>query len=624
MKRFLLPLIVMGLLLFAVLSGEDAESAELEVVARGEWKAATAVKGRWETGDGCLVSSGSHYLFANRGIGPGDFVVRARLSLDALEGTAAAFVLDNNKFGFEGSHRRMFVQGPKFADGLTIAEPEDFITPGRPFELLVSRKGGTLTFLIDGRKVWDTAFEVKEIRSVGLRPWRATMRIYDFSIEGNLIEAALPKLTAVSNPVRWEASKAEKKRLQATIGTERFEKELLATTPEQSALLAEAKEAGLMELAPVHLPTEARGDNDHYGWPVASMIGDTIIVVHRRMPGHNAKVSGASDDDTTYAAILRSTDGGQTWSKPYDIRRCMSKEDGNRGGSVPLCHRFKFDPDNRSPLGYKLHLNAIGVTRDGAVVLVCDHGVFRSEDRGETWRHLRLAFREDHHEGPFVYVGPRLIDDPEHGLLLFAHHTIYRFRRPVDIARELAVYRSRDGGESWEKTALELPDWCKPAEPDVIFHGENYAAIVRNQAPANVLTQMRFKIGDPEVAEVMNTPMKTRSSVDTSAICFNPVTGRYEVVQSKREDMSIHLWSLAPEDWNSAEWRHEGRLFKRSAGFYDLADGFHTGGAVVDEKRGVQHVFFYSGHPGGPAGIFRLTRTLATRELASFLEAGAR
>ena len=188
--------------------------------------------------------------------------------------------------------------------------------------------------------------------------------------------------------------------------------------------------------------------------------------------------------------------------------------------------------------------------------------------------------------------GLRIIDDPKHGLLLFAHHTIYRFRRPVDIARELAVYRSRDDGESWERTTLKLPNWCKPAEPDVVFHDGRFVAIVRNQAPANVLAQMRFGFGDAEISEVANTPMKTKVSVDTSAVCFNPVTRRYEVVQSKREDMSIHLYSLAAKDWNTANWRHEGRLFKRTADFYNTADGFHTGGAVIDRQKRVQHIFF--------------------------------
>ena len=598
----------------------SASAAELVIVAKGRMEAAVAVAGKWKANDKCIQSTGAHYLFADKGIGQGDFEIRARLSLEALNGSAAALVLGNNKFGFEGRHRRMYVQGPDFPDGQTIGKPEDFIMPGRPFDLLVSRRNNNLTFYIDSKKVWDTSFDVKEITSVGLRPWRAMLRIYDFSIDGNLMEASLPELTASSLTVSRQTMLSKKQQLQAAAGTDKFEQALLATTPEQLVRQKAAKQSGVLEIAPVHLPTNPKGDNNHFGWPVATMLDDTIILVHRSMPGHNRKSSGNADENTTYSTILRSSDGGQTWSEPYDVRDCMAVEDRNRGGAVPLSHRYKFDPTNDSPLGYKLHLNAIGTTRDGGVILVSDHGVFRSEDKGKTWRHLRLAFREDLHVGPFVYVGPRIIDDSKHGLLLFAHHTIYQSRRPVDIARELAVYRSRDGGESWQKTSLSLPNWCKPAEPDVISHNGQFKAIVRNQAPANVLTQMRFNFGDTEISEVANTRMKTRVSVDTSAICFNPVTKRFEVVQSKREDMSIHLFSIAPEDWESAKWRHEGCLFKRSAGFYNTADGFHTGGAVLDEKRGVQHVFFYCGHPGGPAGVFRMTRTLDTPKLAKLLE----
>ncbi|MCR9115421.1 MAG: hypothetical protein NXI22_00565 [bacterium] len=399
-----------------------------------------------------------------------------------------------------------------------------------------------------------------------------------------------------------------------------FARKLLAADNSDLKRLSLGASQGLIDLAPVNLPTNPKGDNDHFGWPVATMLDDTLIVVHRAMPGHNRKLAGDADADTTYSMIVRSTNGGETWSEPYDVRLCMMAKDRDRGGSVPLSHRFKFDPYNHSPLGYKLHLNAIGTTRDGAVILVSDHGVFRSEDKGGTWKHLREAFREDHHDGPFVSVGPRIIDHPEHGLLLFAHHTLFRNRRPRDIVRELAVYRSRDRGESWEKTQLALPDWCKPAEPDVIFHGDHFVAIVRNQRPANILAQMRFQFEDAMISDVVNTNMKTRLSVDTSAICFNLVTKRYEVVQSKREDMSINLFSIAPEDWNKAKWRFEGQLFKRDGSFYSTADGFHTGGAVIDEKRGVQHIFFYAGQPGGPAGVFRLTRTLDTPKLAEFLK----
>jgi len=223
-----------------------------------------------------------------------------------------------------------------------------------------------------------------------------------------------------------------------------FARTLLAADDSDLKRLSLGARQGLIELAPVNLPTAPKGDNDHFGWPVATMVDDTLIVVHRAMPGHNRKLSGDADADTTYSTIVRSTDGGRTWSESYDVRHCMTEEDRNRGGSVPLSHRYKFDPDNHSPLGYKLHLNAIGKTPDGAVILVSDHGAFRTEDKGRTWKHLREAFREDRHDGPFVSVGPRIIDHPEHGLLLFAHHTVFRNHRPHDIVRELAIYRSLD------------------------------------------------------------------------------------------------------------------------------------------------------------------------------------
>ena len=41
--------------------------------------------------------------------------------------------------------------------------------------------------------------------------------------------------------------------------------------------------------------------------------------------------------------------------------------------------------------------------------------------------------------------------------------------------------------------------------------------------------------------------------------------------------------------------------------------------AVIDAKRGVQHLFIYSGHPNGPAGVFRITRTLDTPKLSAAL-----
>ena len=278
------------LVLLAVkLTTMSAQAAELVVIAKGRMEAAAAVAEKWTANDKYIESTGAHYLFADKGIGQGDFEIRARLSLDAFNGSAAAFVLGNDKFGFEGKHGRMYVQGPNFPDGQTIAKPEDFITPDRPFDLLVSRRNNNLTFYIDSKKVWDTPFDVEKIKSVGLRPWRARMRVYEFSIDGNLIEASLPELTASSVTISRQMILSQKQQLQAAAGTEKFEQALLATTHDQLDRLAVAKKAGVLEIAPVHLPTNPKGNNDHFGWPVATMLDDTIIVVHRSMPGHNRK-----------------------------------------------------------------------------------------------------------------------------------------------------------------------------------------------------------------------------------------------------------------------------------------------------------------------------------------------
>ncbi|MEZ5384869.1 MAG: hypothetical protein R3F13_05085 [Prosthecobacter sp.] len=165
-------------------------------------------------------------------------------------------------------------------------------------------------------------------------------------------------------------------------GAEPPSSRLLPLTPDSADELARAQNAGVIEIAPVDLPADDAGDCNHYGWPIATMTGDTIVVMHRRIPGHNPKGAGKPDAQMSYGIVLRSDDGGKTWSRPYDLRDCMQPADRERGGLVPLSHRAKFDPANHSKEGYKVHLHAIGTARDGAVIAVNNHGVFRSEDTG--------------------------------------------------------------------------------------------------------------------------------------------------------------------------------------------------------------------------------------------------
>ena len=140
-------------------------------------------------------------------------------------------------------------------------------------------------------------------------------------------------------------------------------RQLLSLTEEADLQLSTSN--GLFEVAPVHLPVDPAGNCNHYGWPVAAILNDTIVVMHRRVPGHNPCGAGVFHPMMSYGVVLCSHDEGPTWSKPYDLRNCMSGENHHRGGVVPLSHRAKFDPDNTSALGYKVHLHAIGTTQDG-------------------------------------------------------------------------------------------------------------------------------------------------------------------------------------------------------------------------------------------------------------------
>jgi len=389
---------------------------------------------------------------------------------------------------------------------------------------------------------------------------------------------------------------------------------LLGLTQESRLRLAEGARRGLTEIAPVDLPVDPPGDCNHYGWPIATMAGDAIVLMHRRIPGHNPRGAGVPHEKMSYGIVLRSEDGGKTWSPPYDLRDCMKPEDRTRGGIVPLSHRAKFGKGNKSTEGYKVHLHAIGTTREGAVVAINNHGVFRSADAGRTWKHSSTALRDDTFPHEIVNLGPRLVDHPRHGLLAFGNW-FGEANSYHKLSSKLVVLSSRDGGATWR--VEDQPAGFPQYEPAVLLHGGKLLFVTRDQSKARAHKQMSWSPG--ERPQVIDTNLEDPRCVDTVDFSLNPVTGRFEISRSERWRMEVWLWSMDPADWASGQWRRECRLLAREGKFYSTADGFHPAGAVIDERRGVQHVFIYSGHPNGPAGVFRITRTLDTPKLAAAL-----
>ncbi len=426
---------------------------------------------------------------------------------------------------------------------------------------------------------------------------------------------------------------------------------LLYMSDEQLAKLEEGRKQGLLELAPVSVPPDPEALNNHYGWPVGTQVGDTLIVVHRHIPGH-WKGLERTDDNHSYAMVVRSTDGGKTWTKPFDLRQVMTREDRYRGGHIPLSHRYKFAPDQDPTLGYKIHLNAIGTASDGGVVVVTDHGVFRTDDQGETWKHFSKAMREDTTPGAVLYIGPRLFEHPDYGLVVVGHSNIVtedyeKGDHPPDttggtvrIADKLHFRYSKDGGESWQEEEQSLPSFVRPGEPVPLYHDGKLVVVPRSYDPAaydeatdtSVYAQLWSDSGWHPLESKHSTIRVSgkRGRQDTLDIDYNPVTKRIEAAVPARAggakehpypgQMSLNLWSIDPAELfgGSANWRFECALFARKEPMGEI-DGLHPGGAVIDAERGVQHIFVYMGYPAGPTGVFRVTRTLETDKLKAFL-----
>lgn len=384
------------------------------------------------------------------------------------------------------------------------------------------------------------------------------------------------------------------------------------------------KDAPLV-LEPVALPygEDLLGNNTHFGWPVATKTDDTLIVVFHRKPQHTPRfgVRKAADEHTSAAVMTRSTDGGQTWSKPIDMRQ------------------FIETPTNDCRLGFG---NALATLADGTVVLVSEYGVFRSRNQGRTWTHLPGAYGPEQLPGPVTNNGPRLLQHPEYGLVALSHERA-----------DLLIRYSTDEGETWQEEKQLLPDWAQPIEPTGLMHDGALFIVARCHGAKSfephrrtwrymqLVSESGWIPTTPALTNIRVTDIRDEMAVsgygpwsqDTVALIFNPLTERIEAVCTNRNGggqgreqmrlrMTLNLWSIDPAALRSGEsqWRFEGTLLARGGTMMTGTDGMHPGGSVVDAEAGVQHIFIYAGLHLGPSGIFRITRSLDTPKLRAYLE----
>ena len=286
-KNGLLSIVLLLGFLCSVSFGE-----KVTFVENGQAKLVHQIGKEWQSTNGYLECSGTgNFLYADQSLGAGDFHIHVRLSLQTLNDSAASFVMDDNHFGFDadrpGMHR-FFVEGPQFGGAPRFLP--SLISAGKPFDFDVIRKDKMLTFLIDGKQVWQTEYAKGAVLRFGLRPWRATMRVYEFSASGNL--TATPPRLPLIKPTRPQVYTIP----IIDLSQEKHRQVIVEKTPGQ-----------------------------YLGHPTTVLMADGKTMFCTYPLGHGRPA----------AVLKKSTDGGLTWSD-----RLQVPDQWSTANNCPCLHRL--------------------------------------------------------------------------------------------------------------------------------------------------------------------------------------------------------------------------------------------------------------------------------------------
>lgn len=189
------------------------------------------------------------------------------------------------------------------------------------------------------------------------------------------------------------------------------------------------------------------------GWtPDAPPFGDEFSQVWSLGFAHGVVYAG-----TKPAGLLASHDGGATWQRVNGLTDHPSRPDWQGGAAGLILHSIVASPDDPKKMW-------VGISAAG---------VFATEDGGDTWeRRNRLANAEacGHHHHP---AAPR---DGETGHCV---HNMAHGAGQGDLLYQQnhhGVWRSADGGRSWEDMSEGLPSFfgfpiaAHPRDPQTIWN----------------------------------------------------------------------------------------------------------------------------------------------------------
>jgi len=373
-----------------------------------------------------------NYLVGIRQLGAEEFTVRARVSIEKFDGTAASLAFGGNHFGFDGRGEKLFVEGAALGNTRFVGNTPDFITAGKPFDVEVTRQGSTLTLRIDGKEVHRGRYRLDSPLAVGLRPWRSTMRVYEFSASGNLADVTD---TAVAQLCRdWKQPGPEPTKLLGKIEVGGMP---IDTTAPPVGLVMRP-DLGLLTAAPLDGQVVHVGETNLFETRATKTPGGDYLLMFPEGQHYGGRDEKRWHQRVNRMIAYRSADRGKTWKGPrvaFDVHYGLH-------GFIPLIPRgtkrlYCFGTE---PVPEKRELSEN-----------CPIGLRYSDDDGHTWSDVTLI--EPQNDPGFRGMSVMRMCETDAGTwLVGSHEGTHFFRRPdgsTTCHTRQYVLRSDDKGKTW-------------------------------------------------------------------------------------------------------------------------------------------------------------------------------
>ena len=485
-RHSLLTIVAITLLAIVSLwaSPADAGVKRYDIVRKGkltEYASTVGLPrpGKDNAGKDAFVFSGIvRYLYAGAGFTSPDARIVAKFSINKFGNTGAGLTVNNQFFGLDAKpDNRISAAGKNYilAKGL--------VAPKKPLTMEITIKKGTLTYCIDGKEIatikefpqaWTqhpketgTAHKIPLI--VQIRPWRATMKLYDFYVEteGDLIP--LPKRQTL---YKSGTNKTNTYRIPA----------LAVSTKGTLLAFAEARRDGGHDTCNIDTVVRRSEDGGKTWGPeiVVFDLGDDVsgnpCPVVDRTTGRiwslqtwnshkvsESKIKAGFGNDSRRVFSLYSDDDGKTWSKPKEITKAVKLKDWSWYATGPGA--------------------GIQLTRGkhkGRLIIPCDHKslpkggpntyhshILYSDDHGKTWK-IGASTEHGLNECEAVELedGSVMLNSRNHGV--------------NNVHRGVAI--SKDGGETFAsfrrdpalleprcQASIRRYRWAKAGQPGVIL-----------------------------------------------------------------------------------------------------------------------------------------------------------